>query len=70
MHAPAFTFLVCPHMELSYGSPRACGIIHEAVTLSYASIKHHLQPAGARTEAERGMGEESRREEGWKKEAR
>lgn len=49
----ALTFLVCLHTELSYGSPCACGIIHEAVTLSYASIKHHLQPAGARMEGER-----------------
>lgn len=37
-----------PQTELSYDSPCACRIIHEAVTLSYASIKHHLQPAGLR----------------------
>lgn len=37
-------------MKLSYDSPCACEIIHEAVTLRYASIKHHLQPARARIE--------------------
>lgn len=48
---------LCPHMELSYDSPCACGIIHEAVMLSYVSIKHHLQLAGARMEKERERGE-------------
>lgn len=43
-------FSVRPHTELSYGSPRARRIIHEAVTLGYASIKLHLQPAGAKME--------------------
>lgn len=42
-------------MELSCGSPCACGIIHKAVVLSYASIKHHLQPAGAGRDGARGM---------------
>lgn len=39
---------VCPHTELSCDSPCAFEIIHKAVMLSYASIKHHLQSAGLR----------------------
>lgn len=45
-----YLFLCVHNTGLSSGSPCACGIIHKAVTLAYASIKHHLQPARARME--------------------
>lgn len=54
--------------ETSCDSPCACGIIHEAVTLRYASIKHHLQPTRARIVSERW--ENERREGTYRQETR